>query len=91
MRSRKVRGSSFVLWAALAPLLLLAQPAGAANGDCGIPVTSGATPKTGDCLYVLRAAVGQNACALCVCDTNGNLMLAASDALLCLKVALART
>ncbi|MFN2378343.1 MAG: hypothetical protein ABR538_17575 [Candidatus Binatia bacterium] len=62
-------------------------PANSANGDCGIPFTSGSGPKTSDCLFILRAGVGAETCAACVCDTNGNLQVSATDALLCLRVA----
>jgi len=58
-----------------------------ANGDCGIPVTSGALPKTSDCLFILRVGVGIGSCAPCVCNTNDTAGITAGDALLCLKAA----
>lgn len=73
------------------PLLGSPLPAHAANGDCGIPLGSGSTPKTSDCLYVLKAGVGTLPCAHCTCDTNGNGSIAASDALLCLKLAVGQS
>lgn len=68
-------------------LSLPVSPAMSANGDCGIPFTSGSSPRTSDCLFILRAGVGAETCAACVCDTNGNLQVSATDALLCLRVA----
>lgn len=68
-------------------LLFQAPSAHAANGDCGIPVSSGTLPKTSDCLFILRAGVGIGQCQLCVCDTNDSGSVTASDALLCLKIA----
>ena len=40
-----------------------------------------------DALFVLRAAVGTETCALCVCDTNGSGTITASDALVALNFA----
>lgn len=77
---------SFVL--AIPALCGVAVPlATASSGDCGIPVTTGAEPKSSDCLFILRTGVGLGSCALCVCDTNGNGSISAGDALICLKVA----
>ena len=74
--------------ACLALLLALPVPAAlAANGDCGIPVTSGSRPTTADCLFVLRAGVKLVPCAPCVCDTDGNASVNSADALLCLRAA----
>lgn len=77
--------------ALLASLLLLAAVATApqvhgAVGDCGTPLSS-TTPKTSDCLFVLNAAVGTRACALCTCDVNNNAETTAADALACLRAA----
>lgn len=44
-------------------------------------------PKAGDCLYILRAAVGIQPCCLCPCDADGNGSTTAADALRCLRVA----
>ncbi|HYC55534.1 MAG TPA: DUF4215 domain-containing protein [Candidatus Binatia bacterium] len=63
------------------------HPAAAANGDCSQPVTSGSNPTASDCLYILRTGVGVTECELCVCDTNGSLTITATDALICLRVA----
>jgi hypothetical protein len=78
--------------AALAGLLIpvLLASAGtcvAAVGDCGQPVTNGTKPLTNDCLYTLRSAVGLVDCEPCVCDTDGNGTIAASDAQRCLRAA----
>jgi hypothetical protein len=67
--------------------LFLATTARADNGDCGQPTSDGEDPVAGDCLYILRTGVGSVECDPCVCDTNGNGETAASDALLCLRVA----
>ncbi|HYB98885.1 MAG TPA: DUF4215 domain-containing protein [Candidatus Limnocylindrales bacterium] len=61
--------------------------AAAAFGDCSQPVTSGSQPTASDCLYILRTGVGLADCELCVCDTNGSFSISATDALVCLKVA----
>src|SRR5690349_11733478 len=73
----------------LVSLLALVAPlrARAAQGDCGQPATNGDSPVATDCLFVLRSGVGSVACELCVCDTNDNAAVSASDALLCLRVA----
>ena len=53
---------------------------------CGQPVTTGDEPKTTDCLFILRTAVGQTTCSpVCVCNTNGQAGITSSDALLCLR------
>lgn len=43
--------------------------------------------KSSDALAVLRAAVGQQECPLCVCDVNANGSIAAGDALKVLQFA----
>src|SRR5688572_8362179 len=69
-------------------MLASASSASAAQGDCGQPASSGATPSASDCLFVLRTATGAATCEPeCVCDTNGGGGITASDALVCLKVA----
>lgn len=58
------------------------------DARCGQPVTTGATPTASDCLFILRVAVGIDACPLpCVCDLNGDLRVSATDSLSCLNVA----
>ncbi len=56
---------------------------------CSRPLTyaqAGATPKSSDCLHILRAAVGQHACVPdCICSPTGGLTPKSSDALRCLK------
>ena len=55
---------------------------------CAQPLSSGPTPIASDCLFILRAAVGSETCALvCVCDVNGTSGVTATDALTCLKKA----
>ena len=66
-------------------------PALAAQGDCSQPVSSGTTPNTSDCSFVLRAAVGTKTCALCVCDVNSSSSLTTVDALICLKKAVGQS
>lgn len=63
------------------------SPSFAAKGDCSQPVTNGANPTASDCGYVLRAAVGSEACELCVCDANGSAQNSTADALVCLRKA----
>jgi hypothetical protein len=76
------------VWSLVAVAGLAATPARAANGDCSQPISSGARPVASDCLFVLRAAVGSEACQLCVCDADGNGSGAATDALVCLRATL---
>lgn len=83
-RPTRIRSGPALLIAGL--LMLAPAAARGANGDCGQPVTSGAKPSASDCLYVLKSAVGAVECD-CVCDTNGSGSTLASDALLCLGVA----
>jgi hypothetical protein len=70
----------------------LPQPAG-----CGDPVAmvagdsiaglGGALITASDALYILAAAVGTVTCDACVCDVDGHGTVAASDALIALKMA----
>jgi len=56
---------------------------------CGLPATEGPDPTATDCLFILSAAVQALVCEPeCICDVDGNGRLGASDALLCLQVAL---
>jgi hypothetical protein len=77
----------------MAPLVVawlsFAGVAGAGNGDCSQPVSSGASPNATDCLYILRVVVGLLTCAPepCVCAPKGTLPASATDALLCLRTA----
>jgi hypothetical protein len=75
---------AFALIVAAAPSVSLA-----AQGDCGQPVSNGASPTATDCLFILRAAVGSSTCdPTCICDLNGNGGSPnATDALTCLNVA----
>lgn len=57
----------------------------AAIGDCSQPVSNGANPTASDCLFILQAAVGSQACTpSCICDPTGGGGTTATDALTCL-------
>ncbi len=56
-------------------------------GRCGLPVSAGPDPLASDCLYILRAAVKLESCALCVCDVDSSCAILATDALRCLNKA----
>ncbi len=82
--------SCLVSLAAFLFVSVSALPAGADPGDCGQPQTLGADPVATDCLAVLKRAVGLETCGIfddCVCDTDGDGKVLATDALRCLKVA----
>jgi hypothetical protein len=84
--TRIIKGSIFV--AALAALIAIAPvSAYAANGDCSQPASTGDNPTASDCLFILRVAVGTQACTPqdCVCDPSGDGNTTASDALRCLQ------
>lgn len=56
--------------------------------QCSQPVSSGAAPVSTDCLYILQAAVSLQTCSPeCICAPTGTLPVKATDALLCLNVA----
>ena len=57
--------------------------------NCAQPVSTGAAPVASDCLFILNVAVGTQSCTpdACVCDATGDGGVAATDALLCLNVA----
>ena len=58
------------------------------GGDrCGFPITDGETPSTSDALAILKAAVGNAQCQLCICDINDSGSVGASDALGVLRAA----
>lgn len=84
--------ASRALTAITLSMALLGPPAAgsalAAKGDCAQPATDGTRPTTNDVLYILRAAVGQEACDLCVCDVDGNDRRTTDDALLTLRIAI---
>src|SRR6185369_14014961 len=91
LRSRPASGkpARFLLLPLAAALLALVARAGvaaAAVGDCGLPVNQ-TGPKSSDCLFILRSAVGSTNCAPCTCDVNNSADVTATDALLCLRVA----
>lgn len=69
--------------------LLLAVPvrAGAAQNDCGQPLSTGTSPTASDALFVLNTAVGLQTCDACVCDTDASGAVTAADALRTLNVA----
>lgn len=54
---------------------------------CADPVAPYDGPVATDCLFILNAAVGSQECADCLCDPAGSNGINATDALLCLKVA----
>lgn len=55
---------------------------------CAQPVTSGDKPLASDCLFILRSAVGLQACSpVCACAPKGSLPVKVTDALLCLQSA----
>jgi Tol biopolymer transport system component len=78
-------------------LFLAPLPAVEPPEECGDPVPDGALAagrpegprlvRASDALYMLRAAVGSGTCELCVCDVDGNGSVAATDALITLKIA----
>jgi hypothetical protein len=92
-RCRLQIGSVAAMVLAVASLSwVVAMPAIAAQGDCGQPVTTGASPAASDCLFILGASVGAQQCAPeCVCDTNGSGGISASDALVCLAIAVGQS
>ncbi len=73
----------------LALALAMPSTAGAANGDCGQPQSSGELPNTSDALFVLQHAVGlpNRDCELCVCDVDSSGSSTATDALAVLRAA----
>ncbi len=80
--------ASMVAAAAISCLAVTTAPA--ATGDCGIIATNGSTPLATDCLGILQHAVAKTLCAPfdpCVCNVDGVSDIFASDALLCLNVA----
>jgi len=54
---------------------------------CGRPSTRKSTPLSSDALFVLKAAVGSQACNKCECDVNDDASISAGDALRTLKAA----
>jgi hypothetical protein len=58
------------------------------SAGCAQPVSSGPAPVSTDCLFILQAAVGAQTCVPeCICSPNGDGTISATDALLCLNVA----
>jgi hypothetical protein len=79
--------AAVVLVSAILSIPATIQPSAAA-GECSQPVSAGANPVSSDCLYILRVAVGLLSCSPeCVCAPTGSLPSKATDALLCLSVA----
>lgn len=54
---------------------------------CGRPSTRKSTPLASDALFVLKAAVGSQACNKCECDVNNDGSISATDGLRTLKAA----
>ena len=81
-------GRSLIFGAVVAlSLHCVAGPAQADLGDCGQPLSTGASPVATDALFMLGAAVGTQTCELCVCDVNNDGSIAATDALIGLNAA----
>lgn len=86
-RGKTRRRSMVIAGFAFAVMLLAPAPrAGAATGDCGVPLGTAQSTVT-DCLFILGAAVQIRQCEPCVCDVNLSGGITASDALLCLRFA----
>jgi hypothetical protein len=67
---------------------MIPKSAFALLGDCSQPASGGAKPAATDCLYILNVAVGLLTCTPeCICAPKGDLPAAATDALVCLQVA----
>lgn len=75
----------------LTTMFLFANPACAAMGDCGQPISDGPQPVATDALFVLGVAIGVGACDPCVCDVDGNFSVSATDALLLLTRAVGQS
>jgi len=66
-------------------------PCPSPSAVCSRPLNPlSAKPKTVDCLYILKAAVGTEPCCLCPCDADGNGLVRVADALRCLQSAVGR-
>jgi hypothetical protein len=61
---------------------------GACVDLCGLPYSLAAPPNVLDGLYILRAAVGLDACPLCQCDVNDSKRITALDGILVVRKAL---
>jgi hypothetical protein len=87
--TRVFRANEFLVVLTLfAATLLTPSPAVAVLGDCSQPASNGAKPAATDCLYILNVAVGLLTCTPeCICAPKGSLPTAATDALVCLQVA----
>jgi len=70
--------------------LMTASAAMAGKGDCGQPQSTGANPSASDCAYILKTSVQILSCDVCICDVNNSTTITASDALLCLRKAVAQ-
>jgi OmcA/MtrC family decaheme c-type cytochrome len=79
------RASNFIFATLLA--LTMTGNAGAAQGDCSQPISSGDIPVAGDCLFILQASLGLTTCSPeCICDVNAMDGITATDGLICLQV-----
>ena len=89
LTSSLYRSLSLFAVALIVGFLSGSQTAGAAQGDCSQPLSSGANPVASDCLFILGVAVSLQACTPqpCVCDPTGDGSTTASDALTCLNKA----
>jgi hypothetical protein len=69
-------------------IVLTAAVARADLGDCGQPRTSGQKATATDCLFLLQFAVGaQEFDRPCICDLDRSGVTTATDALMCLRIA----
>jgi hypothetical protein len=68
--------------------IIRAEVSDSESPPCAQPVTTGDGPKSSDCLFILRTAVGSATCEpVCICDPNGSGGVSTSDALVCLRKA----
>ncbi len=90
MRVALLRPFNILALLLAATCVLFVSPSAAVQGDCGVIATNGSKPLASDCLGILQHAVSKTGCAPfdpCVCDVDGSGSILASDALLCLNVA----
>jgi len=79
----------FTIWITPVITVMTARSTLADQGDCGQPVSTGTDPQVVDCLFILRVAIGEETCGSdpCICDTSASGATTATDALICLWVA----
>jgi hypothetical protein len=80
--------SSIAALAGAALLTLAGSAVRADLDDCGQPITTGPAATASDCLFLLRASVGNETCEVpCICDVDRSGVTSATDALVCLRIA----